>query len=208
VIVRLGGAALEENAILPETLQVVALGQITIKVVVVLRPSPFPPQAAPTVLLAVVEPPVEAVVEAVVVAALGRVLAAVAALPSVAAFLPLEADSRTLANKILAVAQKAVAAAAKGMALRSKATVLLVVVVVVAVGEAVEALAVNAVGVKDAAVLLRSELIVFADPAPHLLHSATVSVERFMSRRVRLALGAQKVVNVTNALRVFQKLTS
>ncbi len=64
MIVRLGGAALEENAILPETLQVVVLGQITIKVVVVLRPSLFPPQAAPTVLLAVVEAPVEAPVEA------------------------------------------------------------------------------------------------------------------------------------------------
>ncbi len=64
VIVRLGGAALEEDAILPETLQVVVLGQITIKVVVVLRPSLLPPQAAPTVLLAVVEAPVEAPVEA------------------------------------------------------------------------------------------------------------------------------------------------
>jgi hypothetical protein len=211
VIVRLGGAALEENAILPETLQVVALGRITIKVVVVLRPSPFPLQAAPTVLLAVVEAPVEVPVEvpveAVVVAALGRALAAVAVVPPAAAFSTLGVDLLLLGplvNKILAGVQKAVAAVTKEMALllKAKPTGPAVVVVVVVAVVVVVVVVVDAVVEKDAAVLLRPELIVFADLAPHLLYPATVSAERFMSRRVRLALGVQKAVNVTNALTV------
>lgn len=98
---RLGGVALEENAILLETLQVVALGQVTIKVAAVLRLSPFPLQAqTPMSSVEVAVVSVEAPVEVVVVAELGRVLAA-EALPLVAAFLALEADP-PLANKTLA----------------------------------------------------------------------------------------------------------